>query len=161
MQSFGNAKPAQRNVQHAPYARRKGCPLVGYRKIRTPHKEFPGPRPWISFRIPTERSEAKRCDGCDDSGTTCEADLGRRKGARGRGTGQGRVRGGSQDRRANVLPRGGCALAASDHWAARCNSNASRVFKSEANAQTGWNRLEMRNPRNASSMVKRLTAQYT
>ena len=115
MRSPRNATPL--HAQHAPYARRKRCPLVGYRKIRTPHKEFPGPRPWISFRIPTERSEAKRCDGCDDSGTTCEADLGRRKGARGRGTGQGRVRGGSKDCRANVLPRGGCALAASDQGA--------------------------------------------
>jgi len=63
--------------------------MAGSYKIQTPHKEFWGPRPCISFRIPTERSEAKRCDGCDDSGTTCEADLGRRKGARGRGTGKG------------------------------------------------------------------------
>ena len=119
----------------------------------TPHKEFWGPRPCIWFRIPTERSEAKRCDGCDDSGTTCEADLGRRTGARGRGTGtgQGRVRGGSQDRRPKVLPHGGCALAASDQWrggAARCKPKDSWVFKSEANAQTpGFAGLRFQNAR--------------
>lgn len=58
--------------------------------MQNSHKEFRGPIPWISNGVPT--SEARRSSG-DDSGTTCEADLGRQtqRGAGAGGTGRGRV----------------------------------------------------------------------
>ena len=54
--------------------------------MQNSHKEFRGPIPWISNGVLT--SEARRSSG-DDSGTTCEADLGRQtqRGAGAGGTG--------------------------------------------------------------------------